>query len=240
MLQKLRDAGLQVNAAKSKFAAQEIDYLGYHLSKEGIAPQKAKVAAILALKPPRNVKELRRCLGIIQYYRDLWASRTHLLTRLTDLVGECGTTKRSSKKKPKWHWDNVHQEAFEKIKKVIARDVLLAYPNFSEEFIIYTDASKYQLGGIITQNNRPIASFSRKLNTTQCKYTVTELELLSIVELLKEFKGMLLGQRVVIYTEHQNLIRDSLGSTSDRVQRWNILLQEYGVDSATSKVLITP
>ena len=230
VLQKLRDAGLQVNAAKSKFAAQEIDYLGYHLSKEGIAPQKAKVAAILALKPPRNVKELRRCLGIIQYYRDLWASRTHLLTPLTDLVGECGTTKRSSKKKPKWHWDDVHQEAFEKIKKVIARDVLLAYPNFSEEFIIYTDASKYQLGGIITQNNRPIAFFSRKLNTAQRKYTVTELELLSIVELLKEFKGMLLGQRVVIYTDHQNLIRDSLGSTSDRVQRWNILLQEYGVD----------
>lgn len=62
------------------------------------------------------------------------------------------------------------------------------------------------------------------------KYTVTELELLSIVELLKEFKGMLLGQKLVIYTDHQNLVRDSLGSTSDRVQRWNLLLNEYGAD----------
>ena len=230
VLQKLSDAGLQVNAAKSNFAAEEIDYLGYHLTKEGIAPQHSKVAAILALKPPRNVKDLRRCLGIIQYYRDLWVSRTQLLAPLTDLVGECGTTKRSTKKKPPWHWEQVHQDAFDEIKKVIARDVILAYPNFSEEFTIYTDASTRQLGGVITQNNRPIAFFSRKLTTAQMKYTVTELELLSIVELLKEFKGMLLGQKLVIYTDHQNLVRDSLGSTSDRVQRWNLLLNEYGAD----------
>ena len=230
VLQKLSDAGLQVNAVKSNFAAQEIDYLGYHLTKNGIAPQQSKVAAILALKPPRNVKDLRRCLGIIQYYRDLWVSRTHLLAPLTDLVGECGSTKRSTKKKPPWRWEQVHQEAFEEIKKVIARDVILAYPNFSEEFVIFTDASTRQLGGVITQNNRPIAFFSRKLTAAQQKYTVTELELLSIVELLKEFKGMLLGQKLTIYTDHQNLVRDSLGSTSDRVQRWNLLLNEYGAD----------
>lgn len=121
-------------------------------------------------------------------------------------------------------------EAFEEIKKVIARDVILAYPNFGEEFVIYTDASTRQLGGVITQNNRPIAFFSRKLTSAQTRYSVTELELLSIVELLKEFKGMLLGQKLVIYTDHQNLIRDSLGSTSDRVQRWRLLLNEYGPD----------
>ncbi len=161
-------------------------------------------------------------------------SRTQLLAPLTDLVGECGTTKRSTKKKPPWHWEweQVHQDAFDEIKKVIARDVILAYPNFSfsEEFTIFTDASTRQLGGVITQNNRPIAFFSRKLTTAQQKYTVTELELLSIVELLKEFEGMLLGQKLVIYTDHQNLVQDSLGSTSDRVQRWNLLLSEYGAD----------
>ena len=230
VLQKLSDAGLQVNAAKSNFAAHEIDYLGYHLTKEGISPQESKVAAILALKPPRTVKELRRCLGIIQYYRDLWSKRTELLAPLTDLVGECGTTKKSAKKKPKFHWDEIHQVAFEEIKKIIARDVILAYPQFGEEFVIYTDASKRQLGGVITQNNRPIAFFSRKLTAAQMKYTVTELELLSIVEVLKEFKGMLLGQKLTIYTDHQNLTRESLGSTSDRVKRWHILLNEYGVD----------
>jgi hypothetical protein len=59
--------------------------------------------------------------------------------------------------------------------------------------VIYTDASTRQLGGVITQDIRPIAFFSRKLTKAQQRYSVTELELLSIVELLKNFKGMLLG-----------------------------------------------
>jgi hypothetical protein len=69
----------------------------------------------------------------------------------------------------------------------------LTYPQFDKPFVIYTDASTRQLGGVITQDIRPIAFFSRKLTKAQQRYSVTELELLSIVELLKDFKGMLLG-----------------------------------------------
>jgi hypothetical protein len=87
------------------------------------------------------------------------------------------------------------------------------------------------LGAVITQNNRPIAFFSRKLSGAQSKYTVTELELLVIVETLKEFKGMLWGQRLNVYTDHKNLTRDGLGLTSDRVTRWRILLEEYAPES---------
>ena len=79
------------------------------------------------------------------------------------------------------------------MKATIAKDVVLAYPNFSKEFEIYTDASSKQLGSVITQGNRPLAFFSRKLSATQQKYSVTKLELLAIVETLKEFKGMLWG-----------------------------------------------
>ena len=74
---------------------------------------------------------------------------------------------------------------------MIARDVVLAYPNFSEVFEIYTDSSSRQLGTVITQKGRPIVFFSWKLSTVQQKYSVTELELLSIVETLKEFHGIL-------------------------------------------------
>lgn len=230
VLQRLGDKGFQVNAAKSHFCALELDYLGYTLSREGIAPQKKKVAAILALKPPKNVKELRRVLGIIQYYRDLWQRRTDLCAPLSDLVAECGTTKKKRKAQP-WRWEAEHQEAFDKIKQVIARDVMLAYPDFTKKFVVYTDASTRQLGGVITQSNRPLAFFGRKLTKAQEKYTVTELELLSIVELLKEFKGMLLGYKVEVWTDHINLTRDNLGlDTSDRVHRWRLLLNEYDVD----------
>ena len=105
---------------------------------------------------------------------------------------------------------------------------MLAYPTYGELFEIYTDASSLQLGAVITHRGRPLAFFSRKLSDTQRKYSVTELELLSIVECLKEFRGMLWGQRIKVYTDHKNLVRDALGLTSDRVYRWRLLLEEYG------------
>jgi hypothetical protein len=70
--------------------------------------------------------------------------------------------------------------------------------------------------------------FSWKLSDTQRKYSITEIELLAIVETLKEFKGMLWGKSIKVYTDHANLIRDALGMTSDRVYRWRLLLEEYG------------
>jgi hypothetical protein len=189
------------------------------------------VQAILAIKPPTGVKQLRHFLGMVQYYRDLWARRSEMLAPLTSLVGECSqtkTTKAKGTKKVPWHWDEVHQKAFDHVKATIAKDVVLAYPDFNKVFEIYTDASSKQLGAVITQDNRPIAFFSRKLSDTQRKYSVTKIELLAIVETLKEFKGMLWGQQIKVFTDHANLMRDALGLTSDRVYRWRLLLEEYG------------
>jgi hypothetical protein len=127
-----------------------------------------------------------------------------------------------NKKKPWWHWDSIHQIAFDNVKTTIAKEVVLAYPDFTKPFDIYTDASTKQLSSVITQENRPIAFFSRKLSGAQSKYIVTKLELLAIVETLKEFK-----RQINVYTDHKNLTRDGLGLTSDRVARWRILLEEY-------------
>ena len=101
VLKRLRDAGLKVNAAKSFFCTHEIEYLGYMLTRGGIKPQIKKVQAILAIKPPNNVKELRHFLGMVQYYRDMWAKHSEILAPLSDLVGECGETKTTRKNKVK-------------------------------------------------------------------------------------------------------------------------------------------
>ena len=117
-----------------------------------------------------------------------------MLILLTSLEGECGHTKVTRAKKTKkraWYWDEVHQIAFDNVKTTIARDVVLAYPDYLQEFEIYTDTWSKQLGAVITQGNRPIAFFSRKLTEMQQHYSVTKNELLAIVETLKEFKGML-------------------------------------------------
>ncbi len=103
----------------------------------------------------------------------------------------------------------------------------MAYPDFTKPFEIYTDAFTMQRGLVITQGNRPIAFFSRKLSVTQTKYSVTKIELLAIVETLKEFQGMLWEQTIKVYTDHKNLTQDALGLTSDRVYRWRLLLEEF-------------
>jgi hypothetical protein len=77
----------------------------------------------------------------------------------------------------------VHQVAFDSMKAAISKDVVLAYPDYTKVFEVYTDASQTQLGAVITQGNRPIAFFSRKLlSTMQQKCSVTKIELLIIVE----------------------------------------------------------
>ncbi len=73
VLIRLRCTGLKVNAEKCSFCATETEYLGYVLTREGVKPQPKKVEAILALTRSQNVKQLRRFLGMVQYYRDLWA-----------------------------------------------------------------------------------------------------------------------------------------------------------------------
>ncbi len=176
------------------------------------------------------MKELEHFLGMVQYYRDMWVKRCEMLAPLSNLVGECGETKTTRKNKVKktpWHWNSIHQIAFDNVKATIIKEVVLSYPDFSKPFEIYTNASTKQLGAVITQENRPISFFSRKLFGAQSKYTVTKLELLAIVETLKEFNRMLWGQRINVYTNHKNLTRDGLGLTPDRVTCWRILLREY-------------
>jgi hypothetical protein len=98
-----------------------------------------------------------------------------MLTPLTLLVGEWGqtkSTKAKGTKKVPWHWDEVHQRAFNHVKATTTKDVVLAYLDYSKVFEIYTDASSKQLGAVITQDNRPIALFSWKLSDAQQKYSV--------------------------------------------------------------------
>ena len=91
-------------------------------------------------------------------------------------------------------WEAEQQKAFEEIKQVISKETLLAFPDFNKPFHVYTDASEYQLGAVVMQDDKPIAFYSRKMNSAQRNYTTGEQELLGIIEALKEFRNILLGQ----------------------------------------------
>ena len=91
------------------------------------------------------------------------------------------------------------------MKRILACDTLLAYPDFNEELKFYTDDSKFQLWDVIIRNGKPIIFYGRKITDAQRRYTVTEKELLSIFETLKEFRNILFGQIFRIHTDTKNL-----------------------------------
>ena len=215
VLNRLSEAGLKINAVKSFFARTSLEYLGYNISREGIRPSQSKVQAILQLERHKTRKQLRRLIGMVNYYRDMWPQRSHFLAPLSTLTSV----------KVKWVWTQEHQVAFDQMKALIAKETLLTFPDFSKEFEIHTDASKLQLGACISQEGRPVAFYSRKLQPAQTRYTTTERELLSIVETLKEFRNILLGQKIKVHTDHENLTYKTFNS--DRVMRWRLYIEEY-------------
>ena len=186
VLSRIEQAGFRANVRKCFFAEDELDYLGYTLTQKGVKPQTKKVEAILRLQAPKNVKQLRTFLGMVNYYRDMWRRRSHLLAPLSALLS----------KRKGFNWTTECQQNFEEIKRVISQEAMLAFPDFGKTFHIYTDASDYQLGGMIMQNDKPLAFYTRKLNDAQKRYTTGEQELLGIVETLKEFRHILLGQHI--------------------------------------------
>jgi hypothetical protein len=91
---------------------------------------------------------------------------------------------------------------------------------------MYTDALSKQLGAVITQGNKPIAFFSRKLTEKQQCYSVTKIDLLAIVNTLKEFNDMLWEQRIKGFHRPKNLIQKALRLTSDHIFSGGLLLEE--------------
>ena len=119
-----------------------------------------------------------------------------------------------------------HQKCVEAIKSVIGCEVLLAYLDFSALFEIHSDASKLQLGAVISQKGKPITFYSQKMNSAQHNYTSTDKELLSIVATLKEFRNILLRYQITVYTDHKN--RTYIFFNTERVMRWRLILKEFG------------
>ena len=157
-------------------------------------------------------------MGIVNYYRDMWPKHSEVLAPLTSLTSKNVPWKRTPECK----------QAFLAMKHLVAKKVILSYPQFDKEFHIHTDASLTQLGAVISQEDKPIAFYTCKLNPAQTRYTTTERELLSIVEVLKKFRDILLGQQIIVHTDHENLTYQNFNS--DRVMRWRLFIEEYSLE----------
>jgi hypothetical protein len=118
-----------------------------------------QVDAMMPLEDPKNCKPLQGFIGMVNSYRDMWKKRSHVLASLTGLT---------SVNIP-WKWGEEQSKAFKNVKQIFSKHALFAFPVFDKPFIIHTDASHPQLGAVISQDNRPIAFYSRKLNDAQTR-----------------------------------------------------------------------
>ena len=132
----------------------------------------------------------------------MWPSRSHVLAPLTTCSG--------MKNNVILNWTPGIQQALDKIHLLMAAGALSAYPDHNKQFNIFTDSSDYQMGACIMQEGRPVAHYSKKLNSAQKNYTTTEKEMLSVIATLEEFQSMLLGACIHVYTDHKNLTFDDL------------------------------
>lgn len=200
---RLQDYGMVVNTAKCVFGASEVTFLGYRISASGTKPLPEKVSAISNFSAPKTVKELRRFLGMINFYRRFIPNAAKQQAPLNALL--TGSVKGSHPV----NFSPPELEAFEACKGGLSQAAMLAHPDCGAKLALVTDASDTAMGAVLQQfkeeNWQPLAFFSRKLSPAQSKYSPYDRELLAIYEAIKYFRHMIEAREFVIYTDHKPL-----------------------------------
>lgn len=201
LFDRMRKYGVLVNSAKCVFGVSEVTFLGYHISEKGTKPLESKVEAISQFPPPKTVRELRRFLGMVNFYRRFLPNAAQIQAPLNALL--TGSVKAS-------HPVAIEGDtlrAFEACKKSLCNAALLAHPDSQAKLGLVTDASDTALGGVLQQLKdghwQPLAFFSRKLSPSQTKYSPYDRELLAIYESIRYFRHMLEATHFTVYTDHR-------------------------------------
>ena len=222
ILTSLETYNFKLQLDKCEFLCKEVGFLGHIITPEGIKPNPNKVEAIRTWPLPRNQKELRGFLGTIGYYRRFLKDLAKVVKPLTTLLQKDIEFK---------HTDETIK-SFEKCKLLLTSSHILQFPDFSQPFILTTDASNIALGAVLSQGqigkDRPVAYASRTLSKTEQNYSTIEKELLAILWATKYFRPYLYGKKFTLYTDHQPLTH-AFGNktTNSRLVRWRLDLAEY-------------
>jgi len=173
---KIRDAKLRLHPGKSHFCLSEVKYLGHRFSREGISMDESKIEVIKTFPQPRNVRELRQFLGLMNYFKRFICSYSAITSPLRLLL----------QKDTPVEFGPDQQETFEILKDKLCRSHILVYPDPSRPYIVTTDACKTGLGYISSQmddqgRERAISFNGRATKSYAKNYTVSELELAGIM-----------------------------------------------------------
>lgn len=234
VLETLEVANLKLQADKCEFFKDEVEFLGFIVSKDGVKANPKKVEAIVNFPVPKTLKDLRSFLGMSGYYRRFIRDYAKIAKPLTLLLrGEDGLVSKNISKTKPIHMSDEAIKAFNNLKNcLISNDVILMYPDFEKEFELTTDASNHAIGAVLSQDNKPITFLSRTLSNTEENYATNEKEMLAIIWALGSLRNYLYGSRKVkIFTDHQPLTYAlSNKNTNCKMKRWKAILEEYNYE----------
>lgn len=233
ILETLYAANMKVSDEKCKFYMQKVEFLGHIISNGRIKVDPKKVETIENYPLPQTLKQLRAFLGLSGYYRKFIRNYASIVKPLTIfLQSEDGQVSAKLSSKVKINLDEKAIEAFNEIKEKLKENIELFQPNYSKPFELTTDASNFALGGVLSQNNRPIIFISRTLNKTELNYATNEKEALAIVWALQHLRNYIYGiADLTIYTDHQPLtFAISEKNPNLKIKRWKAMIEESGAN----------
>jgi hypothetical protein len=170
--------------------------------------------------------QLRGFIALASYYRRFVKGFSSIAEPLNRLL----------KKDTPYRWTKDQQEAFKKLKRCLTTLPILAYPDFEKPFIVFTDASTFALGAILSQKDeqnkeRVIAYTSRSLNKHERNYSITELECLAVVWAIKYFHHYLHGHKFTVITDHAALkYLLKMVNPVEKLGRWLMTLNSYDLE----------
>ena len=239
VLQRLADAGLQLDVDKCEFEVQSTKYLGFIVEAgKGVRMDPAKVEAIQNWQAPTTVRGVRSFLGFANFYRRFIRNFADVTAPLTALT----------QKGMKFVWSKVENEAFERLKRMFVTAPILTQFSPERDTMVEADSSGWATGGVLSQYVdgvlRPCAYFSRKNLPAECNYEIHDKELLAIINCLKEWEPELMSTaHFVIITDHKNLrYFMQLRRLNERQMRWSDLLSRYNFNLRyrPGKLALTP
>ena len=232
VINRLDEEGFALKLSKCDFSLNQLSWLGYDIDSEGYRPKRSKIEAVLALEPPRTLKQLRSFMGILNHLQ-------RFLPNLQVYSDQLRPSLKASNKS-KFVWGECQQTAFSNILQLIANIRKMYNYDQSRNSRVKCDASHSVLGAGLEQKIEkdvwvPIAFASRFLNDQEKKYSTNELELLAIVWSCEHFRTYLLGNHFVILTDHKAIIsalKTNRGNKThqSRLTRWVDRLLPFDFD----------
>uniref|UniRef100_A0A2N9F6N0 Reverse transcriptase n=1 Tax=Fagus sylvatica TaxID=28930 RepID=A0A2N9F6N0_FAGSY len=213
----LREKKLYANLKKCSFCVNSVTFLGYIVSDEGISMDEEKIRAIMEWPIPKTVGEVRSFHGLATFYRRFVKGFSAIAAPLTDCL-----------KKDNFEWGESTELAFNTLKTALTTAPILSLPDFEKLFEIDCDASGVGIGGVLSQEGKPIAYFSEKLNGPKLNYSTYDLEFYAIVQTIKHWAYYLAYREFLLNTDHEALKHlNSQQTLNKRHGKWVSYLQQF-------------